>query len=389
MKAFARRSMAAVALGAAVAVAAGPAVAGAQTIHNSGFAGPSGQGHAVFVQTDSPSGNRVIVLAEHADGRLSERASVATGGLGGQASGAVVDELASQGSLVYDATHQLLFAVNAGSGSLSVFSAQGRQLQLLQVVSSGGAFPDSIAVYGNLVYVLNAGGLGTVSGFRIIGDHLFAIPGSSRSLGLSNTTPPNFLAAPGQIGFTPGGSDLIVTTKASTSSLDVFTVNSFGLLSAAPTVTADPGNVPFSFTFSPSGQLVVAEAGISALHTYTPGSNGLLTSLGTSVPDNQKALCWITPAGGFYYVANAGSNSVSAYSVASNGTPSLVGTTGVVGTTDAGPIDMTASAAGGNLYVEAGGAGAVDEFAVNSDGTLTDLGSVADLGAGIEGIAAD
>lgn len=80
---------------------------------------------------------------------------------------------------------------------------------------------------------------------------------------------------------------------------------------------------------------------------------------------------------------------MSAYSVAPNGTPSLVGATGIVGMTDAGPIDMAASTDGSTLYVEAGGAGAVDEFHVNAGGSLSDLGSVAGLGAGIEGIATD
>ena len=88
-------------------------------------------------------------------------------------------------------------------------------------------------------------------------------------------------------------------------------------------------------------------------------------------------------------MANAGSNDLSGYSIAANGTPSLVGTAGVVASTDAGPIDLTSSYNGSNLYSETGGAGAVDEFAVNVAGTLTDLWSVAGLGAGIEGIAAD
>lgn len=392
MRATVRRSLLAAALGAAVvagpAAAAGAAPPGAPPGGQQG-PGEPGQGHAVFVQTDSPSGNQIIVLDQHQDGRLSERGTVATGGLGGQATGAVVDKLASQGSLVYDSSRQLLFAVNAGSGTLSVLSAQGRQLQLLQVVSAGGTFPDSVAVSGNLVYVLDAGGTGTLSGYRLVGEHLVPIPGSSRTLGLGNTSPPNYLQSPGQVGFTPNGAELVVTTKASTSSLDVFGVEPSGLLSATPTVTPDTGNVPFSFDFSPSGQLVVAEAGNSTVHTYGFGAADSLVSLSPSVPDGQAALCWITSADGFYYVANAGSNSVSAYSVAPNGTPALVGATGVVGTTDTGPIDMAASTDGSTLYVEAGGAGAVDEFHVDAGGSLSDLGSVAGLGAGIEGIATD
>lgn len=105
--------------------------------------------------------------------------------------------------------------------------------------------------------------------------------------------------------------------------------------------------------------------------------------------DGQAALCWVTSADGFYYVANAGSNTLSAYTVAASGMLSLVGSTGVVATTDAGPIDMAVSASGPYLYGEAGGAGAIDEFRVNSDGSLSPLGSVAGLGAGIDGIATD
>lgn len=385
MRTIVRRGFTFAAVTAIAAVTPG-AAAGAQISRSLGRHGRPGL-PAVFVQSDSPSGNGIIVLAEHRDGRLSERDTVATGGLGGRSSGAAVDELASQHSLVYDASHRLLFAVNAGSNSLSVLSARGRQVRLLQVVSSGGMFPDSVAVHGDLVYVLNAGGQGTVTGYRLLGRRLFPLPGSSRSLGLKNTTPPNYLTSPGEVGFSPNGSELIVTTKASTSSLDVFGVSRLGQLSATPTVTPDPGNVPFAFTYTPSGQLVVTEAGPSALHTYALAAGGSLTSLSASVPDGQSALCWITAVGRYDYVANAGSNTVSAYSIAADGTPSLVGTTGVAATTDTGPIDMAFSANRGTLYVEAGGAGAVDEFRVGAGGSLTDLGSVAGLGAGIEGIA--
>ncbi len=345
-------------------------------------------GQFVYVQTNNPAGNQIDVFAAHRDGRLSLREAVNTGGLGGQTAQSGTDHLASQDSLVYDPSHQLLFAVNAGSNTLSVLGTQGQQVRLLQVVSSGGVFPVSVAVQGDLVYVLNAAGAGSVSGFRILGNHLVALEGSTRTLGLNNTTPPVFLTSPGEVGFSPNGSELIVTTKGSTNSIDVFGVNQLGYLSSTPTITTDGSTIPFSFVTTPSGQLVVAQAAGSALHTFSFGAGGTLTSLSASVSDQQAALCWITVAGQYYYVANAGSANVSAYTVSANGTPVLVGGTGLPTATTPGPIDLAASPNGQYLYVESGSSGTVNEFQVNADGSLSDLGSVAGLGVGIEGIAA-
>jgi hypothetical protein len=59
----------------------------------------------------------VIALAQRPDGQLSQEQVVSTGGLGGAEAGA--NNLASQGSLTYDPGHHLLFAVNAGSHTIS------------------------------------------------------------------------------------------------------------------------------------------------------------------------------------------------------------------------------------------------------------------------------
>jgi Lactonase, 7-bladed beta-propeller len=364
-------------------VAAGASVPVSQTpAHNS--SGFFGQGGSVFVQTDSPTGNQVDVFGRGPGGTLYPAGTYSTGGNGGIEAGSVVDHLASQNSLVYDQQSDELYAVNAGSDTISVFLVFGDRLFRIEVLPSGGQFPVSIAAQGNLVEVLNAGGAGSVQGYVRFGPFLFPVPGANRSLGLDNTTPPNFLMGPGDIGFTPNGRQLIVTTKASTSDIDVFSVGAFGTLSE-PVENASTTPVPFAFTFGPGATLVVAEALDSAVSTYTVNTGGSLTA-GSSLGDGQAALCWITAAGGFDYVANAGSNSLSAYWVGPGGSLSLVG---VVASTDAGPIDMAASPGGKYLYSEDGGAGAVDEFAVNSDGSLTAIGTVEDLGAGIEGIAAD
>src|SRR4051794_24341935 len=79
---------------------------------------PGGPGHVVFVQNDSTTGNQVIAYDRAGDGTLTQAGTYETGGLGGILTGSAVDHLASQGSLTYDARHNLLFAVNAGSDTL-------------------------------------------------------------------------------------------------------------------------------------------------------------------------------------------------------------------------------------------------------------------------------
>jgi hypothetical protein len=341
--------------------------------------------HTVFVQTNEPNGNRIVVFDRAANGQLSQAGTYATGGNGGVAApGDESDHLASQGSLVYDWRHSLLIAVNAGSDTVSTFKVRGDRLRLTGVVPSGGGFPASIAVSGNLVYVLNSGGPGTLQGFVIRGHRLRALSGSTRSLGLSNTDPPNFLTSPGQVGFTPGGGKLIVTTKASGSSIVVYRVQRDGRLST-PVVNASATPVPFAFTFDPARRLVSGEAMQSFVTTYTINGNGTLANP-QSLSDNQMALCWIVRARGYYYVANTASNTLSAYRISRSGQPSLIGSTGIVAATEPGPIDLVAS--GPYLYGQTGTGGTVDEYRVHRDGTLEKIGVVTGLPVGQEGIAA-
>jgi hypothetical protein len=179
--------VAAAVAGAAVATAASPAFASA-----SSPVGASRAGHAVFVQTDNTAGNRLVAYDRAADGTLTPAGSYATGGRGGILAGSVVDHTASQGSLASDPRHGLLYAVNAGSDTISVFATRGNRLALRQVLGSGGTFPVSVAVHGDLVYVLNALNGGSVQGYRVLGRFLVRIPGSYRALGLDPNATPQF-----------------------------------------------------------------------------------------------------------------------------------------------------------------------------------------------------
>ena len=339
--------------------------------------------HPVFVQTDDASGNQVIAYRREPDGSLTLRHSYPTGGLGGALTGAAVDFTASQGALAYDPAHHTLLAVNAGSDDVSVFAVKGTSLRLLQVVDSGGSFPVSVTTHGRYAYVLNARDGGSVQGYVIADRRLHEVDSWNRTLGLDPAATPEFTHTPGQVGFTPSGRQLIVTTKANTNAIDVFRVHR-GRLSADPVVNVKAGSVPFGFTFDPAGHLAVTETGIGALTMYSVHYDGTVTQL-SSAPTGQAATCWVTDAGRFLYASNAGSASESGFSTAPDGTVTPLGQT----TTSPGTVDADATPDGRWLYVQGGAAGTVDGYRVNADGSLTAAGTVTVPNAvGGEGIIA-
>ena len=382
MKALARFIPAAAAALAAAAFAA-PA-ASAATNSAAGHDSGGGPGGVVFALNDNTAGNAVAAYHRAPDGKLTQAGVYRTGGLGGVLTGSVVDHTASQGALADDEAHGLLIAVNPGSDTVSVFRVHGDRLTLSQVLSSGGDFPVSVTVHGDHAYVLNALGGGSLSGYRIAGQHLVPISGSHRTLNLGTTAASQFTATPGQVAFTPYGTRLLVTTKGATNAVDVFAVGPDGRLSASPVVNSLPGAVPFAVAFDQAGHVALAEAGPSAIATFTLSRSGHLAQL-DAADTGQMATCWVVRAGQYFYTSNAGSGSVSGYTVGGSGGLTALGNT----TTDAGTVDAASAAGGRFVYVQTGKAGIVDEFAVGAGGALTAIGSVTvPGGAGGEGIAA-
>ena len=382
MKALTRFALAAGAVVGLSAVAL-PAVAGADPAPPlPAFA--QGGGHPLFVQTDNTAGNQIVAYIRNANGTLAPAGTYATGGLGGVLNGSAVDHLASQGSLTYDAVHNLLYAVNAGSNTVSVFSVHGAQLSLRQVINSGGQFPVSVAVHGNNVYVLDALSA-NVQGYVSFFGRLVPLPDSDRSLGLTVPSDANqFTNTPGQVAVSPNGTELIVTTKLNNDDIDVFHIGFFGTLSPSPVVTSDPGG-PFGVTFDAAGHLVVANTASNSLATYVLEPNGAAAAIDT-VLDGQAATCWVAGAQGSFFASNAGSADLSHFQEQPfSGALALAGET----PTNAGTVDASASPDQQFLYVQTGANGIVDEFHVGPAGSLTAIGSVTVPGAiGGEGIAA-
>jgi 6-phosphogluconolactonase (cycloisomerase 2 family) len=339
---------------------------------------------AVFVQTQSSAGNRIVAYDRGAAGHLTQAGSVTTGGNGGTLSGAVVDKTASQGALTADRRHRELYAVNAGSDTISVLAVHGDDLKLRQVIDSGGAFPVSVTVHGDIVYVLNARNGGSIQGYLNFGGRLLKIDAWHRNLGLDETASPEFTHTPGQVSFTPDGKHLIVTTKASTNSILTYRVGRHGELSATPVVRTEAGAVPFAVTYDAAGHLVVADAGTNAISTYSVSAAGSLTPLSVT-PTGQAATCWVTSSGNLLVASNAGSGTVTSLLATRAGQPTVLADT----PTDAGTVDASFSPDGHDLYVQTGAAGVVDSYAVTAGGHLVPTGAVVVPDAvGGEGIVA-
>ncbi|GHJ37367.1 beta-propeller fold lactonase family protein [Streptomyces sp. TS71-3] len=366
---------AAVAALASVALFAAPA--SAHTPQRTGSAPVASARGVVFVQNDDVKGNTVVVYDRAADGSLTKAGGYATGGLGGQEEGTGPDHLASQGSLAYDKAHRRLYAVNAGSDTLTVFAVRGDRLVREQTVSTGGSFPVSVAVHGGSVYVLNALDGGSVQGYANVAGHLVRVPSWHRSLGIQGG------GTPGQVSFTPDGSKLVVAGKAN-NSLMVFRVDPLGAIAAKPVATTlASGGVPFALAFDAAGRAVVADAAANSLDTFTVGRDGSLTKVDEAAT-GQKATCWVVRDGDFFFTGNAGSSTISGFEQ-SHGRLKEIGNTPA----GAGTVDLAASSDGRFLYAQTGTAGGVDEFRVHADGSLTKVGSVTVPDAvGGEGIAA-
>ena len=365
-----------------LAIAPGlPALSNAETHGSTG---------AVFVMTNAASGNEIIAYRRNADGSLEQGRRFTTGGRG---SGGVTDPLASQGSLTLTEDRSLLLAVNAGSGSISVFRVHGDKLSLVDRVPCGGAEPVAVAQHGNLVYVLNAGGTSNVTGFRLEGSgRLRPIAHSIAFLTTSNS-------GPGSLSFSPDGQFLLVTEKL-TNRIDAFHVQLDGTLGPI-VVTAAVGPGTFAVAFAPNGAALVSETGPAGGSNASSHfirmrrvANGTLSPISASVPTQGAATCWqaVTPDGRFVYTSNSATSTISGFAIGTDGAltplPGTVTATLPSGSTN---LDTAISSDGKFLYTLDSGTGSVSIFGINEDGTLTSLGDAGGLSAaaGFNGMAAN
>jgi 6-phosphogluconolactonase len=331
----------------------------------------------VYVMTNKNRHNSVIQFSRGSDGSLTWVREVATGGSGTGATG--VDPLGSQDSLVLSGDGHLLLAVNAGSNELSVLEVKNSKLMFQDRVWSGGDFPNSVTLSGDLVYVLNAKGAAPhLNGFRLDPNGLIhPIPGARVNL------PPGSTGA-NDIRFADDGTKLLVTVSG-TNQILVFEVGNNGVASG-PTPQASAGASPFGIRFGRNGITVVSEAA-GSVSSYTFDDIELLDVISGAVTNTQKASCWISlnRSATYAYVSNTASGTISSYQIGGSGDLTL--TKAIAASTGGAPIDSSISRDSKFIYVVDSAQGRIVILRVDA-GNLTVIGNISSLPTSIQGIAA-
>lgn len=382
-------------------------------------------GGKVYVMSNFPTGNTVMVFNRAEDGKLAQIQEVATGGLG---SGAGVlppplppnrpgpDPLQSQDALVMTENGRFLLVVNAGSNEISVLAADDGKLKLSDKVPSGGQFPVSIAVHNNLVYVLNEGespdhamgGVGNITGFSLDdAGKLHAIPNSARVLGPDTGV--------SDVLFSPDGRQLIVT-EMFTNKIDVFQMAE-GRPDRMTSISSN-NPTPFGASFGRDNVLAVTEidvitvdgrrtgvANASTTSSYRLTPDGSLQPVSKAIPSNRTGSCWVrfSRDGRFAYTGDTGAGTISIYSVSPEGKLSLQGLANTGGAFSA-PVDLDVTPDGKFLYVvipfgliehvppllplPAEPVGRIQGYRIEQDGSLTPVTTVGGVPFHAQGIVA-
>ncbi len=306
-------------------------------------AGPATAAHVGNVytmtnSTDATLGNEVVVYNRFADGSLKFNMSRATGGAGsgpaptstvfGPLIPATADGLGSQNGIIINDKGTKLFAVNAGSDSVTCFPIEtDGGLGTPKIADSGGVFPASVAVHFKHLAVLNSGNVGNITTFRIEPDcELERLPGGLSLAGFGNDVPfldpaPNeVLTTAAQVSFTPDGSRLVFSLKGGPpnfgGAIGIVDVGKKGRLMTSSLVVTEGaifngGNGtagPFGFDFDSNGNLVLMQTNSFTMSSYAINDDNTLSAIGGPlqisataggpVLGNPGFPCWVSIARG-------------------------------------------------------------------------------------------
>ena len=355
--------------------------------------------------------NQIVAYARSAEGVLTQIDVYDTGGLGENIRNSGANPLASQDPLIVSKDNRFVFAVNAGSESISSFvinddfSLTPASLNMSTTGNSNAQNPVTLTIFEDTLYVANSGAFFDAEGnpattlpdprFRsassIIG---FTVNDDGTLTELAGSEIPNIGANAGSIEFSSDGGFLYITERRTN---DIVTVEMdenqlpVGVSSRITSITEQP----FGTDLYPTENgdiLLISEGnngapGLSALSSYLIEDSGDLTGISVSSGVAGDPLltgftfgCWVefveTPTGDFAYVSNTPDGVISSFAVGDEGGLTILeqtaGVTGIEGDdTQNGAGVLDAEIVFPFLYQVVNNDSRIAQFVINEDGTLT------------------
>ena len=355
--------------------------------------------------------NQIVAYARSAEGVLTQIDVYDTGGLGENIRNSGANPLASQDPLIVSKDNRFVFAVNAGSESISSFvinddfSLTPASLNVSTTGNSNAQNPVTLTIFEDTLYVANSGAFFDAEGnpattlpdprFRsassIIG---FTVNDDGTLTELAGSEIPNIGANAGSIEFSSDGGFLYITERRTN---DIVTVEMdenqlpVGVSSRITSITEQP----FGTDLYPTENgdiLLISEGnngapGLSALSSYLIEDSGDLTGISVSSGVAGDPLltgftfgCWVefveTPTGDFAYVSNTPDGVISSFAVGDEGGLTILeqtaGVTGIEGDdTQNGAGVLDAEIVFPFLYQVVNNDSRIAQFVINEDGTLT------------------
>jgi len=264
---------------------------------------------------------------------------------------------------------------NAGGGGVSLYSIGSTGALTVTGSATAGTNPSGVAVSpsGAFAYVANAGS-NNIS--------VFSISPTTGALTAAGTP----ATSPNPVSITVDSSgDFAYASNFNTNNVTTYSVSpSTGALTLVQTIGARQGATSFALAqgAAPVAYVpkfaYVANAGGNTVSAYTIAA-GALTHIGVDVSTGQgPASVAVDPTGSFAYVANQSDGTVSAYTIGSGGALTQVGSAISAGTPSSGTISVTVDPSARFVYAANNASGDVATFAITpaTGGLVTDGGNV-------------
>ena len=358
-----------------------------------------------------PFVNQVVAYSRSDEGVLSQIGVYDTGGLGENIRNSGANPLASQDPLIVSKDDRFVFAVNAGSESISSFvinddfTLTPATLDISTTGLSNAQNPVSLTIFENTLYVANSGAFFNADGTpattlpddrnrtasSIIG---FTVNDDGTLTELAGSEIPGIGANAGSIEFSSNGEHLYITERR-TNDIVTVALDAERLPIGVQSRITSQTEQPFGTDLYPTANgdiLLVSEGnngaeGLSSLSTYLIEDNGDLTGISLSSGVEGDPLttgftfgCWVefveTPTGDFAYVSNTPDGVITSFAVGDEGgltrLESEAGFVGIEGddTQNGGGV-LDVEIVFPYLYQVVNNDGRIAQFMINADGTLT------------------